>query len=244
VVWAGVAVAVAICLAVAIGLQVLAANLPEGGQETLETIIGLVAVATVTYMVVWMRRHARVMRRDLESAAASALVEGTAWALVAMAFLAVLREGFETSVFLLAAFQNSASALSAGIGAVAGILVAAGIGWAIFRGGVRINLGRFFRLTGLVLVLVAAGLVASVLHSAAEIGWISFGQERALDLSWLVQPGTIWEALVSGVLGLRAEPATIEVIGWLAYLVPVALFVGWPARPAPRRRATRVEVTR
>jgi high-affinity iron transporter len=243
-VWVGVAVGVALCVGVAIGLEVLSANLPVGGQETLETIVGLVAVTLVTYMVVWMRRHARGMKRELESAAGAALVEGTAWALVGMAFIAVLREGFETSVFLLAAFQASGSALSAGIGALAGILAAVAIGWAIFRGGKRINLGRFFRLTGLVLVLVAAGLVASSLHSAAEIGWITFGQARAIDLSWLIQPDSLSAALFTGVLGLRPQPAVIELIGWLAYLVPVALFVGWPVRAAVPTTPIPVKVER
>lgn len=243
-VWIGVGVGVALCLGVAIGLQVLSASLPEGGQETIETIVGTVAVLMVTYMVVWMRQHARGLKRQLESATSHALLEGTAWALVGMAFFAVLREGFETSVFLLAAFQASASELAASIGALAGILSAVVVGWAIFRGGMRINLGRFFRLTGLVLVLVAAGLVASTLHSAAEIGWITFGQGTAVDLSWLIRPGSIWEALITGVLGLRAQPATIELLGWLAYLVPVALFVAWPARSAVPPRRAPVEVER
>ena len=243
-VWAGVAVGIAICAGVAIGLQVLAAELPDGGQEVLETLVGAVAVAMVTYMVAWMRQHARAMRRELESAAGAALVEGTAWALVAMAFFAVLREGFETSVFLLAAFQASSSELSAAIGAAAGILVAVVLGWAIFRGGMRINMGRFFRVTGLVLVLVAAGLVASAIHSASEIGWITFGQGTALDLTWLIQPGTIWEALITGVLGLQARPTTVELIGWLAYLVPVALFVAWPVRSGVPPTPVPVEVRR
>jgi high-affinity iron transporter len=243
-VWIGVGVGVALCIGVAIGLQVLSASLPEGGQETVETIVGAVAVGMVTYMVVWMRHHARGLKRHLESATSHALVEGTAWALVGLAFFAVLREGFETAVFLLAAFQASSSELAASVGALAGIVTAIGLGWAIFRGGMRINLGRFFRLTGLVLVLVAAGLVASTLHSAAEIGWITFGQGTAVDLSWLIRPGTVWEALITGVLGLRAQTATIELLGWLAYLVPVALFVAWPVRSAMPSRPAPVEVDR
>jgi high-affinity iron transporter len=234
-VWSGVIVAVALCVAVAIGLEVLSANLPEGGQEALETVVSAVAVVMVTYMVVWMRRHARGMKKELESAAATALVEGTTWALVGMAFFAVLREGFETSVFLLAAFQASRDALAAGIGAVLGILAAAGLGYGLYRGGIRINLARFFRITGLVLVLVAAGLVASALHTAHEAGWLNIGQATAADLTWLIRPGSILEALITGVLGLQAQPAVIELLGWAAYLVPVALYVAWPTRrpPAP-----------
>ena len=101
-VWVGVAAAVALCLAIGIGLQVLSAELPQKQKEGLETVVGLFAVAMVTYMIVWMRRHSREMKSHLEGAAAGALESGSARALVVMAFLAVLREGFETAVFLLA----------------------------------------------------------------------------------------------------------------------------------------------
>jgi high-affinity iron transporter len=233
-VWLGVGLAVAICAAVAIGLQLLSASLPQVEQEMLETVISVVAVGMVTYMIVWMRRHARGLKGHLEGAAGAALVGGTAWALVAMAFLAVLREGFETAVFLLAAFQASTSALAAGFGALAGIALAVGVGYGIYRGGVRINLARFFGLTGLVLVFVASGLVASGLHTGHEAGWVQIGQATALDLSWLIQPGTPLAALITGILGLQPKPAVIELIGWLAYFIPMSLFVMWPQRRSPR----------
>jgi high-affinity iron transporter len=246
-VWAGVAIAIAICLVVAVALQLWSASLPQSQQEGLETVVGAAAVVMVTYMIAWMRRHSRGMKRDLENAAATALTEGTAWALIAMAFLAVLREGFETAVFLLAAFNASGSALAAGIGALLGIVVAAGIGYGIYRGGVRLNLARFFRLTGLVLVLVAAGLVATAFHTAHEAGWINVGQVPVLDLGWLIRPGSMVAALLTGVLGLQARPVQIEAAGWLLYLVPMALFVAWPqarrppAVPAPDGTAITLE---
>ena len=247
--WAGVAIAIAICLAVAVALQLWSASLPEAQQDGLETVVGAAAVVMVTYMIVWMRRHARGMKRDLEDAAATALAAGTAWALIGMAVLAVLREGFETAVFLLAAFNASGSALAAGIGALLGIVVAAGIGYGIYRGGIRLDLARFFRLTGLVLVLVAAGLVATCFHTAHEAGWISAGQAQVVDLGSLIQPGSTVAALLTGVLGLQARPVQIEVAGWLLYLVPMTLFVAWPqtrrspARPVPDGTPITVEAT-
>jgi high-affinity iron transporter len=246
--WAGVAIAIAICLAAAVALQVWSASLPEAQQDGLETVVGAAAVVMVTYMIVWMRRHARGMKRDLEDAASTALTAGTAWALIGMAILAVLREGFETAVFLLAAFNASGSALAAGIGALLGIGVAAAIGYGIYRGG-RLNLARFFRLTGLVLVLVAAGLVATSFHTAHEAGWISAGQVQVVDLGWLIQPGSTVAALLTGVLGLQARPVQIEAAGWLLYLVPTALFVAWPqtrrslAGPVPDGTPITVDAT-
>jgi high-affinity iron transporter len=238
-VWAGVAVAVLICVAVGVGLQVASAELPQKEQEGLETVVGAAAVLMVTYMAIWMRRHARDLKGQLEGAAESALVQCSAWALVFMAFFAVLREGFETAVFLLAAFQASDTPAMAGTGAIIGIVVAVGLGYGIYRGGVHINLSRFFYVTGLVLVVVAAGLVMSAFHTGHEAGWVNFGQDRAMDLSWLVQPGTVWSSVFTGVLGIQPYPTAIEVVGWLAYLVPMVLYLTWPSR----KKRDRVPVT-
>src|ERR1700709_1379528 len=105
--WIGVAIAIVLCAAGGIALDLIGEQLPQRQQEGMESVIGLIAVSAVTYMIVWMRRHARGIKGALEGEAASALATGSTLALVAMAFLAVLREGFETSVFLLAAFENS-----------------------------------------------------------------------------------------------------------------------------------------
>ena len=187
-------------------------------------------------MIVWMRRHARGIKPALEGNAANALATGSTFALVGMAFLAVLREGFETSVFLLAAFQDASDTSAAGAGAVLGLLAAVAIGIGIYRGGVRINLARFFRVTGLVLVFVAAGLLATSLHTAHEAGWFNSLQGQALDLTWLVQPGTVSGSLLTGMLGLQPKPTTGEALIYLLYAAPMGMYVLWPDRLRPRRR--------
>jgi high-affinity iron transporter len=235
-VWWGVAIAIALCLVAAVGLQVLSANLPQQQQEGLETIVGFAAVAMVSYMVVWMQRHAREMRCQLEAAAASALATGSGWALVIMAFLAVLREGLETAVFLLATFQASEKAWLASLGAFLGIVVAAVIGWGLFRGALRVDLARFFRATSAVLVLVAAGLVMTSLHTAHEATWLNVGQQQVLNLSWLVQPGSIQAAVLTGMLGIQPRPTLVEALGWLALVVVGLPFVLWPQRSTSKRR--------
>ncbi len=233
--WIGVAIAIALCAAVAVILDVVGQELPQQQQEGLETVVGLIAVSAVTYMIVWMRRHARGIKATLEGEAASALAAGSTMALVGMAFLAVLREGFETSVFLLAAFQNSTDTTAAGIGAVLGLIAAVGIGLGLYRGGVRINLTKFFRITGLVLVFVAAGLLATAAHTAHEAGWINSLQGQAVDLSWLVQPGTISGSLLTGMLGLQPAPTIVEAAAYLLYAVPMAIYVLWPQQLRLRR---------
>jgi high-affinity iron transporter len=229
-VWLGTAAAVLICIGLAVALQVISSDLPQRQQEGLETVVGALAVVMVTYMIIFMRRHARDLKGDLEGATASALAAGSSRALVAMAFLAVLREGFETAVFLLATFHASGDATTSWLGAVLGIVLAAAIGYGIYRGGVRLNLARFFRITGLVLVVVAAGLVMTAFHTANEAGWLTAGQVQAFDLSWLIRPGTPLSSLLTGVLGIQPYPAWIEVIAWLAYLIPMVIIVARPAR--------------
>lgn len=231
-VWAGTALAVAICIAVAAALDIVSSSLPDREREGLETVVGGIAALMVSYMVLWMRSHAPALRGKLERTAESALASGSARALVLMAFLAVLREGFETAVFLLATFNASHDVAASAAGAFLGILVAVALGYGIYRGGVRIDLSRFFRITGTVLVVIAAGVVMTAIHSAAEAGWLSVGQRPAFDLAWLVRPGTPIESLISGVLGIQPHPVWIEVIGWLAYLVPMLVFVAL----VPRRR--------
>ena len=236
--WLGVGLAIALCVAVAVVLRVVDNELPQREQEGLETIVALVAVAMVTYMIVWMTEHARDLKGQLQEQTAGALAQGSATALILMAFLAVLREGFETSVFLLAAFNDAADPVPAGFGVVLGLVLAVALGYGIYRGGVHLNLSRFFRATGAVLVLVAAGLVASSLHTAAEAGWVVGGQSEALDLSAIIRPGTVWESLITGILGIHAQPTVIEVVGWLLYAIPMLTIVLVPDAVRPRVRAT------
>jgi high-affinity iron transporter len=216
---------------VAVVLSVIDDNLPFKKQEIMEGVLALIAVAGVTYMVVWMRRHSRELKGHLETSVADALVAGSTFALIGMAFFAVIREGMETAIFLLAQFQNSTNPTATGLGAILGVAVSIGLGYAIYRGGVRINLSRFFRVTGLILVLVAAGLLASAVHSLAEASVITQLQHPAINLSWLVASGSVRAALLTGMLGLQPVPTTAEILVWLVYAIPMSAYVLWPQRP-------------
>jgi len=228
--WLGVGLAIGLCLLFAIGVNAFGRNLTFTQREVLEATLSIMAVAGVTYMIVWMRRHSRELRGKLENQAESALIEGSVWALVAMAFFAVIREGLETAIFLLAAFQTSDNPAATGGGAMLGIAVAVVLGWLLYKGGVRINLSRFFRVTGFVLVIVAAGLLSYAVHDFAEAGVIEIAQGTALNLSWLMTPGSLQEAVLTGALGIRAIPTHAEAFAWLAYAIPMGLYVVWPQR--------------
>lgn len=242
-VWLGVGAAVLVCLAVGIGLELLSANLPQRQQEMLECVVAAIAVLMISYMVLWMRKHSKDLRTDLQHAAGSALARGSAAALVVMAFLAVIREGFETSVFLLAAFQSAVSPAQAAVGVLLGIALAVALGYLIYRGGVRLNLSRFFRITGVVLVLVAAGLVMSTLRAAYEAGWLTAGQQTALDLSAVARPGSITESVLTGMLGIRSTLPVVEVVAYVLYAVPMLLVVLWPVKRVPARRTLGLALT-
>ena len=229
--WVGVTVAVLICLGVGVGLRITEQALTPKAQDGLETVIGLVAVAFVTWMILWMRRHARDLKGELEGHAAAAIAAGSAGALVLMAFLAVFREGLETAVFLLAAFNAADSPLAAGVGAVLGIVVAVAIGWGIYRGGVRLDLAKFFTCTGIVLVLRRGGPPRDrrAHRARSGLGLHTF-QGQGLDLRWFVRPGSARAAILTGMFGLQPQPVSAEVLVWLAYAVPMTFVVLWPPR--------------
>ncbi len=236
--WLGVLAAVLLCSGVAYALHMAEENLPQREQEQLETVIALAAVGMITWMVVWMRRHSADLKGDLQERASLALVQGSAIGLVVMAFLAVLREGLETAVFMLAAFQQSDRPGLTGTGALLGVALAVVLGYLIYRGGVKINLSKFFRVTGVVLVLVGAGLLAFAVHTAHEAGWWNLLLERAVDLRWLIDPGSVQSALITGMFGIQPEPTWGEVLAFLLYAVPMTIYVCRPARP-PAHTATR-----
>ncbi|OBF61812.1 high-affinity Fe2+/Pb2+ permease [Mycobacterium sp. 852002-51971_SCH5477799-a] len=244
--FAGVAVAVLLSVAVGVGLDLFAASLPQAQQEMMETVINAIAVVFVTSMIIWMNGNAGQLKGELEREARQAVNRGGAFALAAMAFLAVLKEGFETSVFLLAAAETShGNRWFAVLGGAVGILTSVGLGVGLYYGGLRINLARFFRVTGVFLVLIAAGLVLGALRAAHEAGWVSIGQQQVLDLSGWIPSNSVLGAATTGVFGIPADPRLIEVLGWLLYAVPVLVVFLWPARlaAAPRARSRLMTAT-
>jgi high-affinity iron transporter len=240
--FAGVAVAVLICVAGGAGLTLLSDGLPQAQQEMMETIIGVAAIAFVTSMITWMIRYAGRIRGELEHEAEEAVSRGGSLALVVMAFLAVLKEGFELSVFLLAAADTSHSShWFAVIGGLTGIAVSIAVGVGIYQGGLKLNLDRFFRVTGIFLVLIAAGLGLNVLRTAHEAGWLNIGQQQIADLSFWIPGDSLQGALVTGLFGIPTDPKLIEVLGWLLYALTMVVVL---VRPAHNRSPNQRQIFR
>ncbi|MFM9921702.1 iron uptake transporter permease EfeU [Variovorax sp. H27-G14] len=237
-VWVGVLLATALSLFAGAGLQLLAAEFPQKQQELFEGVVGLIAVVMLTSMVFWMRKAARSIKGELQASIDKALhqgADGQGWALIGMVFLAVAREGLESVFFLLAVFQQS-SGWEAPAGALAGIAVSVVVGWGLYSGGVRLDLRRFFRFTGLFILLVAAGLLAGVLRKLHEGGVWNHLQTVVFDMSNALPMDSPVGAVLSGLLGYQAAPVVGEVVVYLAFLA-VALFFFLRPAPAPVPRA-------
>jgi high-affinity iron transporter len=234
-VWVGVLLAAALSLFAGAGLQLAAAEFPQKQQELFEGIVGLIAVVLLTSMVFWMRKAARHIKGDLHAGVEKAMAGGgQAWALIGMAFLAVAREGLESVFFLLAIFQQS-QGWEAPVGALAGIAVSVVVGWGIYSGGVRLDLRRFFRWTGLFILLVAAGLLAGVLRKFHEAGLWNHLQTVVFDMSETLPMDSPLGAVLSGLLGYQAAPVVGEVVVYVAFLAVALFFFLRPPAAVPAR---------
>jgi high-affinity iron transporter len=221
-----VAIGVAAALGLSIGIGLLVAltieRLPLVVQETLEGLAAVLAVAVLTWMLFWMRRQGRLIKGELERGVDHALTQGSTLALVALAFLAVIREGVETVLFLIPLMSFQGTGIEILLAGIAGLAVAVGVGWAIFAAGVRVNLRRFFTVTGVILIFVAAGLVAFAIAEFGEAGLFA-NTGSAFDLNRVLPDNGPIGSILRGLFGYRSEPTPLELIGYLAYLVPVLL---------------------
>ena len=236
-VWVGIFLAIALSLFAGAGLQLFAAEFPQKRQELFEAVVGLIAVVILTFMVFWMRRAAHSIKGTLHASVDHALAQsssGQAWALIGMAFLAVAREGLESVFFLLAVFQQS-TGWAAPIGAVAGIALSVVIGWSLYAGSVRLDLRRFFRLTGLFILLVAAGLLAGVLRKLHEAGVWNHLQQVVFDFSHTLPVDSVAGTILSGLLGYQDAPTLGEAIVYVMFLAICLFFFLRPARHAAAR---------
>jgi high-affinity iron transporter len=231
----GIGVAAALVVSIGSGLVVASTigTLPLAMRASLEGLAAFAAVVVLTWMLFWMRRAGRAIKGDLERGVDRALAGGSIVALAGLAFVAVVREGLETVLFLFAIGSSSGDIVSLLLASFAGLGLAVGIGWAIFAVGVRIDLRRFFTLTGVVLIFVSGGLIAYGLHEFAETGLVPV-TPTAFDLGSVLPETSPIGALLAGLFGYRSAPTVLEVAAYLAYVLPVlALFTGFrrPTRP-------------
>jgi high-affinity iron transporter len=238
-VWAGVGAAIALSVGFGALLTFTAAHLDHTGQELFDAITSLLAVVFVTWMIFWMRRAARALSGELRSKLSDALSVGS-FAVVVMAFLAVAREGLETAVLFFASVQG-ATTTGPLLGISLGLITSVIIGWGIYRSAITINLTRFFTWTGLLLILVAAGIFKYGVHDLQEAAILPGLSTYAFDVSAAVPPDSWYGALLAGLLNLTPQPSVAEMVAWAVYLVPTLFFFLRPQRarstPAPASSA-------
>ena len=219
-VWAGVAFAILVSIGVTLGLTLAEQALTFEASETLGGSLSIVAVAFVTWMIFWMRSNARAMKSELEGKLEKAISMGPV-AVVVMATLAVGREGLETAVFFFAAAQAAGETVQPLIGFLIGIAVSIVIAYAIYRGAMRINLARFFTVTGFFLIFVAAGILAYGVHDLQEAGILPGLTTLAFDVSAAVPPDSWYGTLLKGIFNFSPQTTVLEAIVWVAYVAVV-----------------------
>jgi high-affinity iron transporter len=238
-VFVGAGLAGVLSAVLGVGLFVTVGSFQEPYEQLFEATTLLLAAAVVTWMLFWMRRQAASVKSELQAAVDRALSGGSATALAALAFVAVLREGIETSLFLVgqaaSADQGAPAVL---LGAIVGLGVAFLLGVGFYHGSRRINLGTFFRWTGIGLVFIAGGLVAKAMHELIEISVITFGNGVLFDLSSVLphEPGggNLLGQFLHMLFGYTATPEATTFVAWLVYVVVVLSLFLRPATRIPR----------
>jgi high-affinity iron transporter len=258
--WAGVGLAIALALGIGAILTFGAYSLTFEAQELIGGLLSLLAVAMVTWMIFWMQKAGRTMKATLESGLDRALTVGGLWALIAIGFVSVAREGIETTLLLWSMVQSFGDAPAALLGALHGLAGAVVIGWLLSRGAVKHDLRRLLARTSGFLVIVAAGVLAYAMmdlqeagalpgpfteaapidptSGAVATGWSAFPFGWAFDVTAVIPPDSVWATILQATIGFMPRMTWIQVAAWTLYIVIVGFFFirgirsPRPARPA------------
>jgi high-affinity iron transporter len=238
--WTGVGLAVLAAAALGAVLTYVATTLLSGVRlEVFEAVTSLVAVSLVTWMIFWMRRSARTLKSELTGKLTDALGMGP-MAIAAIAFVAVIREGVEMVLLVFSAAQAAVQTVAPLAGVIAGVLTAVLLGFLMYTAVARVNLGRLFTWTAVLLILVAAGIAKYAVHGFQVAGALPGGGAVAYDLSATVEPTSWYGTLLAATVNLTPSATVLEIGVWIAYAAGVVLLFFRPARTAPKRPATEV----
>jgi high-affinity iron transporter len=232
-VWLGAGSAALLSLLTAVLLTHLGLELKDPAEAIFEAITMLLAAGILTWMIFWMSKQARHLKSNLESGVQKASLAGK-WSLFGLAFLAVLREGVELALFLAAATFSS-SAPQTAPGALLGLGTAALLGWALFASALRLNLRRFFQVTGILLVFFAAGLVAHSLQEFNGLGWVPSVIEHIWNINRFLNDQSTFGLVLAALFGYNASPSLTEALAYAAYfgIVLGALWAGQMLHTGP-----------
>lgn len=230
-VWLGVGLAIVMTLAVFLGIQFGESTISGLGAEAIAGVASLIAVVIVTTMVLWMKKAAAGLSGELRGEMSRALETGGA-AVAVLAFLAVGREGVETALFMVG--YAEAETLWPLTGLIIGVLIAAAIAYGMYAGAVRINLAKFFKYTGVLLIVVAAGILSYGIGALQTVGWLPGLSSRAFDISSWFDWSAWYGEVIQGVFNVTPTPTVLQLVCWLAYLVIILAVFLRPVSTARR----------
>ena len=232
--WSGVAIAIAASLGFGAILSFTSAELTPRGEELFAGLTSFIAVGLVTWMVFWMKRAARTLRDELHGKVDSAIMGGPI-SLALVAFFAVAREGLETALFIYTNFKTVGAASSATVGLVLGLALAVALGYLIYNRSVKLNLSKFFTVTGVALIIVAAGVLSYGVHEFQELGWLPGADTFIWDVTPWIAKESILGSILGGTIGFDTTTSVVQFIAWAAYLVAVLVpYLSKKSAPAPR----------
>jgi high-affinity iron transporter len=223
-VWLGTAAGVGIAILAGIAIFAVVGELEGEAEEITEGVIAFTAAGVLTWMIFWMGRQARSMKGNLQAKVDAAIATGSGRALAAIAFVAILREGLETVLFLLSTSVGNESNAARFAGGLIGLAAAAGLGYLVYQGSRRVNLRVFFRVTGVLIILFAAGLIAKGVHEFQEVGFLPTAQEHVYDVtsvSALNPDESQTGEFLSGLFGWSPEPSIEMLVVYFLFLIPV-----------------------
>jgi high-affinity iron transporter len=230
-VWFGTFLAVLLSILTALFLTMLGMRLEGAAEQIYEGFTMLIAAGLLTWMIFWMSRQARTLKAELEAGVSKAAADPGKTSLFWLAFIAVVREGVELAFFITAAFfagsneDVSANTIQTLAGVVLGLGTSILLGWSLFASTVRLDLRRFFQVTGIVLILFAAGLVAHGIHEFNEAGWIPPVVEHIWDVNTVIDENSIFGELLKTLFGYNGNPSLTEMLGYFGYLAIVLFLI-------------------
>jgi high-affinity iron transporter len=230
-VWYGTALAAVVSVVAGVVIFRTIGSLEGRAEQISEGVIALTAGALLTWMIFWMGSRARSIKTHLEGEATAALASGGMFGVAAVAFVAVVREGLESALFMISVAVGAKSEIVQFIGGLLGLIGAVAVGYAVYRGSRRVDLRVFFRVTGVLIVIVAAGLLGKAVHEFQEAGLLATFVEHAWNIGFL-RTGQLG-AFVETLFGISADPSALTVAVYWVYLLPVlAVFLRRTAKPA------------
>jgi len=229
-VWLGVLSAVGVSIITAVILTSFGMSLEDKAEKIFEGITMLLAAGILTWMIFWMGKQARFLKSELEDGVNKAAASTGKRAVFMLAFMAVVREGIELAIFVTAAFfagnpdQMMSNTIQTLAGTILGLGTSALLGYTIFATTLRLDLRKFFQVTGMLLILFAAGLVAHGVHEFNEVGWIPVIVEHVYDMNMILDENSIAGQLLKTLFGYNGNPSLSEMITYFAYIVTTFIF--------------------